>query len=239
MDATRHDAYFLDLDGTLIETTAKPEDARASLRVRDVLCRLARATDGATMIVSGRAIAAVDALLGLRLPVVGQHGAEMRFLNPAFDDVRIGVDDFDGLLERCGRIARQCGGAAVEAKNPAVALHLHRGHPAFGRLLSKVRAVAAGSQGRLACIVAHNVVELRPADVHKGMAVVGAAMFGPFAGRRPIFAGNDVPDIDGFRTAEARGGFGIAVGEPRPGARYRLPSPDALLDALEAVAVSA
>ncbi|MBL8833835.1 MAG: trehalose-phosphatase [Rhodospirillales bacterium] len=239
MDATRHDAFFLDLDGTLIETTPTPDEARATPRVRDVLFRLARATDGATMIVSGRAIAKVDELLGLRLPVAGQHGAEMRFLNPAFDDIRIGISGYDRLLARCAGIARTCGDARVEAKNPTIALHLSRADPAFDRLLQKVGRLAAASHGRLACIVAHNVVELRPADIHKGMAVAGAAMFGPFGGRRPIFAGNDTPDIDGFRAAEARGGFGIAVGTPQPGARHLLASPDALLDALDAVAGSA
>jgi trehalose 6-phosphate phosphatase len=239
MDATRHDAFFLDLDGTLIETTPTPDEARAGPRVRKVLHRLANATGGATMIVSGRAIAEVDALLDLRLPVAGQHGAEMRFLNPTFDDVRVGVADFDGLQARCAGLARRCGGALVEAKNPTVALHLPRAHPAFGDLLAGAGEVAEDSQGRLACILAHNVVELRPADIHKGMAVAGAALFRPFEGRRPVFVGNDLPDIDGFRAAEARGGFGVAVGEARPGARFRLPTPAALLDALDAVAEAA
>lgn len=64
MDATVNDAFFLDLDGTLIETTSTPEQAQADARVRGVLQRLTAATRGATMIVSGRSLASVDAILG-------------------------------------------------------------------------------------------------------------------------------------------------------------------------------
>ena len=69
--------------------------------------------------------------------------------------------------------------------------------------------------------------------------LAGAALFEPFEGRRPVYIGNDTPDTDGFRAAEAGGGFGVSVGAMRAGARYHLGSPGALLDALNAVAASA
>ncbi len=239
MDATRHDAFFLDLDGTLIETASTPDDARADARVRGVLRQLWAATGGAMMIVSGRPIAKVDELLGMQLPVAGQHGAEIRFLNPNFDDVRLGLPDYRLVVADCVELAMRCGNAMVEAKNPTVALHLPRLHPDFPALVEGMRAIAEESDGRLACIVAHNVAELRPADIDKGKVLAGAALFEPFLGRRPIFVGNDTPDIDGFRAAEMLGGFGVSVGITRAGARYRLDSPATLLDALEAVAEAA
>jgi trehalose 6-phosphate phosphatase len=239
MDASRDDAFFLDLDGTLIDTTPTPDGARVSARVRAVLQRLGRATRGATMIVSGRAIATLDAMLRVRMPAAGQHGAEMRFLNPALDNVRVGLADFPALLAACEAIRARHPGTLLEVKDPAVALHLPAGTPAFLRLFGEMRALAAAQGGRVACMAAHNVVELRPANVHKGRAVEGASLLRPFAGRRPIFIGNDTPDIEGFRAATARGGYGVAVGAPLEGARYRLDGPGDVLDALEAVAGAA
>ncbi len=239
MDATHRDAFFLDLDGTLIETTPAPDGSRADARVRDVLRRLSLATRGATMIVSGRPIARIDEALALRLPVAGQYGAEIRFLSPDFDDVRVDVADYPTLLARCTDLARRCGDALVEAKDPTVALHLPHAHPDFPSLLAGMHALAAGSDGRLACVVARDAVELRPADVSKGKVLTGAALFEPFEGRRPVYIGNDTPDTDGFRAAEAGGGFGVSVGTAHAGARYHLSSAGALLDALKAVAASA
>lgn len=239
MDATRHDAFFLDLDGTLIETTPTPDEARADPRVRDVLRRLSAATDGATMIVSGRPIAKVDELLEMRLPVAGQHGAEIRFLNPVFDDIRIDLPDYRAIVSRCVELALRCGNAMVEAKNPAIAVHLSRLHPDFPELVNGMRQIEADYGGCLSCIIAHNVAELLPADIDKGKVLAGAALFEPFRGRRPIFIGNDTPDIDGFRAASDMGGYGVAVGIPCAAARFRLASPDAVLDALDAVAEAA
>jgi len=239
MDATRDDAFYLDLDGTLIETTPTPEMARAGPRVRHVLARLVAATRGATMIVSGRAIAKVDELLCMRLPTAGQHGAEIRLLNPAFDDVRVGIEDYPAVLARCAALHARIPGSLLEAKDPTVALHLRRADPRFDELVDGMRAIAKESGGRLACVLAHDVAELRPADIHKGKVLAGAALFAPFSGRRPIFIGNDTPDIDGFRAASGMGGYGVAVGIPCAAARFRLASPDAVLDALDAVAEAA
>ncbi|MBI1244687.1 MAG: trehalose-phosphatase [Alphaproteobacteria bacterium] len=239
MDATRNDAFFLDFDGTLIDTAPTPDGARAGSRVRDVLRRLMAATRGATMIVTGRPIAVLDAMLHIRLPAAGQHGAEIRFFNPALESVHIGVERYDELLDRCGTIRDRHPGSLLEDKNPTVALHLEAGTPAFLSMLSDMRALAAEWDGRLACIIAHNVVELRPAHINKGRVLDCAALFRPFAGRRPIFIGNDIPDIDGFHAATAGGGYGVSVGTTLEGARYQIDSPDRVLDTLERIAAAA
>lgn len=57
----------LDLDGTLIETRRAPAMARDGPRMGHVLARLVAATRGATMTVSGRAVATNSG--GTRKPV--------------------------------------------------------------------------------------------------------------------------------------------------------------------------
>ena len=54
----------------------------------------------------------------------------------------------------------------------------------------------------------------------------------PFAGRKPIFIGDDVTDEAGFEAVQAHGGFGIKVGPEPSCARFRLDSPDAVRAAL-------
>lgn len=54
-------------------------------------------------------------------------------------------------------------------------------------------------------------IELRPAGVGKGDAVRALMAAPPFAGRTPIFIGDDVTDEDGIAAARALGGFGLRM----------------------------
>jgi trehalose 6-phosphate phosphatase len=53
--------------------------------------------------------------------------------------------------------------------------------------------------------------EIRPVGADKGRAVDVVMRRDPFAGRTPIFIGDDVTDEDGMRVARAMGGFGLRV----------------------------
>ena len=55
------------------------------------------------------------------------------------------------------------------------------------------------------------------------MAIDLFAASAPFAGRTPVFVGDDTTDEDGFRAAAKAGGFGIKVGPGVTEAAYRLP----------------
>lgn len=55
--------------------------------------------------------------------------------------------------------------------------------------------------------------EIRPRGADKGSAVTALMTETPFAGRRPIFIGDDVTDEDGMRAARALGGAGLRVDE--------------------------
>ena len=55
--------------------------------------------------------------------------------------------------------------------------------------------------------------EVRPRGVDKGTAVRRLMARPPFAGRLPVFVGDDVTDEDGIAAAQALGGVGLRVPE--------------------------
>ena len=60
---------------------------------------------------------------------------------------------------------------------------------------------------------AHMLWEVRPRGVDKGKAVRLLLARPPFAGRKPVFIGDDVTDEDAIRAARALGGAGFHVAD--------------------------
>jgi len=75
------------------------------------------------------------------------------------------------------------------------------------------------------------VLELKPAGINKAHAIAAFLGEPPFAGRTPVFAGDDLTDLHGFEAVEREGGVSIAVG-PRVAAMLNVPSPADLLELL-------
>ena len=71
-------------------------------------------------------------------------------------------------------------------------------------------------------------VELRPAGAGKDRALDLLMAGAPFAGRTPVYAGDDLTDEAAMAHAQARGGFGIKIGAGETVAHYRLADPAAL-----------
>jgi trehalose 6-phosphate phosphatase len=219
-------AWFLDVDGTLLELAPRPDlVAVPPGLVRDLEALTARA-GGALALVSGRSIAALDALFApLKLAAAGCHGAEMRFA-PDGGVVRSGGTVPLGLRGRLERLAA-AHGLLLEDKEVALALH-YRG-------LADPAAALAALESERAAILAegyelmpgHQVLEVRRPGLHKGAALDALMAVAPFAGKRPLFAGDDVTDEDAFRHLAPHDGIGIAVGVPRAGAAFQAEDPAA------------
>jgi trehalose 6-phosphate phosphatase len=57
------------------------------------------------------------------------------------------------------------------------------------------------------------VLELTPRGYSKRSAIEGFMREPPFAGRTPVFIGDDVTDEDGFEAVNALGGYSVRVGD--------------------------
>ena len=80
-------------------------------------------------------------------------------------------------------------------------------------------------------------MELRPPGADKGSAIAEFLLEPPFAGRMPVFAGDDLTDEHGFAVVNDRSGISVIVGSRTPTkARHRLADPASVRRWLEAAA---
>jgi trehalose 6-phosphate phosphatase len=111
----------------------------------------------------------------------------------------------------------------VEDKGLAVAIHYREAPAQADAVLELTARLEREAEGRIARIPGKMVVELLPAGGGKGRAIELLLDASPFAGRSPVFLGDDVTDEDGFAAVNRLGGVSIRVGELRAtAARYRL-----------------
>lgn len=213
-------SLFLDVDGTLLEIAARPQAVSVSDELRSRLRSLYVASGGAVALVSGRAIADLDALFApLTLPSAGLHGFERR---GASGDYRRGPAPSAAALESARRVmsqlAQRHAGLLVEDKGFALALH-YRGVPRLeGTVIRSMEELAASVPEHLELQRGKMVVELRPAGATKARAIAAFLDEAPFAGRVPVFIGDDLTDEPAFELVNRRNGVSVVVGATRPSA---------------------
>jgi trehalose 6-phosphate phosphatase len=226
-------ALFIDFDGTLVEIAPRPELVRVPTALPPLLARLAAQRDGALALVSGRRIAEIDRLLvPWRGAAAGLHGAERRRADGSAAVAARSPTDraasaaLDRLRPQLQALAARLPGVWLEDKNRTLALH-YRAVPDRGAEIVDLVAELhrAGGDG-LRLIAGKRVVELQPRGRGKDGAIAAFMAEAPFAGRRPVFLGDDATDEDAFAEIERRGGLSVFVGEPNAAtaASCRLPS---------------
>lgn len=219
-------AFFLDVDGTLLDIAAHPDAVAVPPGLADTLATLAGRAGGALALVSGRTIARLDALFAPAVfPAAGSHGAELRLSpNGAVEQSPPLDRDLVAVLET---IAGAHPGVFTEDKGPALAIH-YRARPELGPELRAALGSAIAQRDGLALLPGHCVFEIKPAGRDKGTAIRTFLSGPPFAGRIPVFIGDDVTDEAGFAAVSAVGGLALAVGALRRGAHGVLPGPGAV-----------
>ncbi|MCC4635516.1 trehalose-phosphatase [Xanthomonas dyei] len=217
-------ALFLDVDGTLIDFADSPESVRLLPEVREAVVQLSERLNGAIALVSGRPLAQLDALFApLLLPAAGLHGHELRSDVAARAAMPQDTSAFlHGLHQRAAALTHKHTGVLVEDKGVSVALHW-RAQPDAGP------DVMAFAQSEIAQLSGYrlqpgdHVVEFVPEGSNKGLAVEQLMQTAAFAGRTPVFVGDDLTDEFGFDAANRLGGWSILVGDrAQTSARFRV-----------------
>jgi trehalose 6-phosphate phosphatase len=221
-------AFFLDIDGTLLDIEGHPDEVRIGRAELDLVAGLHRATDGALALISGRPLAGIDLLFHpLKLPCAGQHGAERRDAAGKRHRHQFPVETLRRAAVPVRKFAARHEGLIYEDKGASVALH-YRLAPqleAAARVVVEDAATSAG--GVLEVQVGKKVFELKPTGCDKGSAIEEFMAAAPFVGRTPVFLGDDVTDEYGFRVVNRLNGHSIKIGAGASDARWRLTHPAA------------
>lgn len=208
------DALFLDIDGTLLDIAARPDDVSVPPKLRHALQRLSTHVGGALALVSGRSIRDIDRLFGdVRPRASGCHGGELRLL--AGGDVFMAASGRlpSMIMDNLKRLAATHRGLLIEDKGVCVAVH-YRAAPTLGPALRHELdgIIARSGEAGLTVLPGRLVYEIKRNHVDKGTAVDAFMRLPAFSGRRPTFIGDDITDMAGFSAVKAHNGRAWSVG---------------------------
>ena len=220
-------AVLLDVDGTILDIAPTPREVFVPHVLRDTLARLWERTNGAVAFVSGRPVSELDLIFSpLQLPAIGGHGAEIRIgagEPPAPPRLPLLAPE---VKCKFAAIAEAGPGIVLEDKGYSLALH-YRLAPDKERLVreeaAKICAALAGASIEL--LPGKLVIEVKQTGVTKATAVRELMGLQPFAGRRPIFIGDDVTDLGVFAILPDFNGISISVGRQVPGIDFCFDEP--------------
>ena len=227
--------FFLDIDGTLLEHAERPDAVRPGEPLFRLLAELHRAAGGALALISGRSVSDIDALFApLRLPAAGQHGVERRDARGAVHRHAIPTAALRVVAARIAEFAAGRPGLLLENKGFSLALHYRLAPQLAGAAQAALRDAAAQLGDGFEVLGGKMVVELKPSGRDKGGAIEEFMREPPFAGRTPVFIGDDHTDEYGFGVVNRLGGWSVKVGPELSAARWRIadaPAVRAWLDA--------
>ena len=223
----RRVALLLDVDGTLLDIAPTPAEVVVPSMLPEMLGDLIGRAGGAVALVSGRRIESLDRIFApLIAPAIGGHGAEMRAatgepvlaLSPAVLS--------ESLRHELHLLADVDAGVLVEDKAHSIAVHyrLAPERETFLKLAVK-EIVASEPNANLEFLLGKQVIDIKPKHFSKGSAVRDLMRRKPFAGRKPLFVGDDTTDESVFAILPELKGCGYSVGRPVVGTQGTFASP--------------
>jgi trehalose-phosphatase len=210
-----------DYDGTLAPIVAHADQAFPTPGAIDALQAVAALPETSVAVVSGRALAALDALAEFPPNVhrVGSHGVE--FDGPVDLDPERAANKAR-LLADLHRIAANLPGAVVEEKPAGAAFHYRNADAEqAGEAVQRVLEGPAQAEG-IFVRDGKKVMELAVVDGSKGAALRRLRM--QLDATHVLFVGDDVTDEEGFASLEAND-LGVKVGPEPTRARCRVEGP--------------
>ena len=219
-------AIFVDFDGTLVEIADRPEAVIVPDALPGLLSTVVDMTDGAACIVSGRSVEVILSFLpSFAGDIVGCHGGETRIGGVASEHRLSGSEEVKRLFEDCAAFAEERPGVQAEPKPTGAVLHYRRASEAVAQEVKDYAAELERRHGAFELHPAKMALEFRPPDVGKEKAVERLMRAAPYAGRMPVYFGDDTTDEPALSWVRARGGLSVKVGTGETGAEFRAESP--------------
>lgn len=223
---TQGSALFLDFDGTLADLAHRPDAVDVPGDLARLLDRLHDRLNGALALVTGRAREDIEPLLSpWRWPAAFEHGA-LR-ISAHGDAAALRPPGLDRAVAAAQHLVSRHTGLLLEIKQTSMALHF-RLAPSLEALCVQTLARSIDKASGLQLLRGKAVIEVKSVGVNKGLAIQAFMNEAPFAGRLPVFAGDDVTDEAGFAVVQRLGGTGIKVGTGTSCAQHRCENPEAL-----------
>ena len=145
--------------------------------------------------------------------------------------------DLELLLQTAEGLVARHPALKLERKNLALSLH-YRQAPELEELCLQVMREALERSRGIELMQGKCVIDLKPEGFSKGTAITFFMSETPFAGRVPVFAGDDVTDEAGFEAVQRMGGHAIKVGPGPTLARHRCDSVSQLAEWLQSAVAS-
>jgi trehalose 6-phosphate phosphatase len=225
LDIDRH-AFLFDVDGTLLDIAPTPQAVQVPQTLNRNLRRLADLAGGALALVSGRPIEDLDRLFDpLRLSAVGGHGAELRLPHGEHGKRELAEPLDAGLRAHLQAIAAIDPHILTEDKGYSFAIHFRLAPDREQAIADAVRRIMQDVQDPIEILHGKAVIEVKRTGFDKGSGVRRLMRCAPFAGRRPVFIGDDVTDEHAFAVMPEFDGIAIAVGRLVPGVSRRFETP--------------
>ncbi len=230
-------ALLLDVDGTLLDIAPRPDLVVVPPGLIEDLARLQEKTGGAVAFISGRKIAVMDALFKpLVLPAVGVHGAEMR-VGPGSIERR--AEPLPVLLRQKLVDGAKALGLLTEDKETSVTIHFRLAPEKEGAAETLVASARHDFSAEPLHIERNKmIVEVMRQGIDKGAGIEALMARAPFAGRLPVFVGDDATDEKGFAVMPRLRGMAFSIGRDFPALAGIFPNPAAFRAALRALAQS-
>lgn len=212
-------ALLLDVDGTLLDIAPTPDAVVVPPTLRQILGDLIGRSHGSLAFVSGRTIDTLDRLFApLIAPAIGGHGAEMRIAPDAPIEKTARVVLPKALRDRLYELIDADARLLLEDKSHSIALHYRLAPEQEKFLKSAVREIVAGApDADVEFLFGKYVIDIKPRRFSKGSAVRELMRHAPFAGRTPLFIGDDTTDESVFAILPSLNGSGYSVGRPIAG----------------------
>ncbi len=118
----------------------------------------------------------------------------------------------------CGCPPRVC--TESRDKGRTVAVHFRLAPEAESNVRGAMAAVASQLGSNYHIQEGNMMLEIKPRGFTKDGAIKAFMKESPFSGRRPVFVGDDLTDLEGIKIVEYLGGISIAVGD-RVHGQYR------------------